>query len=204
MEYEHELIGSVSAITVGDRRDFTNDELLLLQGLADQAALALVNTRLYKDARRRLEHLQALRSIEIAIATNRDLGENLEVLLDKITQELKVDAAVFLLLDENKGQLEFAASLGFHTPTLRSTRLRLGEGIAGRAALQRKIIHIRDLRTDPQTLAYAPALAQEGFASYYAAPLIAQGQIKGVLEIFHRSTLNPDEEWLGFLEALAG
>jgi len=34
--------------------------------------------------------------------------------------------------------------------------------------------------------------------------LIAQGQIKGVLEIFHRSTLNPDEEWLGFLEALAG
>ena len=60
------------------------------------------------------------------------------------------------------------------------------------------------MRTDPQTLAHAPALAQEGFISYYAAPLIAQGQIKGVLELFHRSQLNPDEEWLSFLDALAG
>jgi putative nucleotidyltransferase with HDIG domain len=80
----------------------------------------------------------------------------------------------------------------------------MGEGIAGRAAQQRQIINIRDLRTDPQTLANAPSLAKEGFASYYAAPLIAQGQVKGVLEIFHRSLLDPDEEWLDFLEALAG
>jgi putative nucleotidyltransferase with HDIG domain len=109
-----------------------------------------------------------------------------------------------LLLDENTQQLEFGASLGFHTPTLRSTRLRLGEGIAGRAALQRKTIHIHDLHSDPQTLAYAPILAREGFASYYAAPLIAQGNIKGVLEIFHRTPLNPDQEWLSFLDALAG
>ncbi len=46
MHYEHELIGSLAAFTLGDQRDFTKDELLLLQGLADQAALALVNTRL--------------------------------------------------------------------------------------------------------------------------------------------------------------
>lgn len=44
----------------------------------------------------------------------------------------------------------------------------------------------------------------EGFISYYAAPLTAQGQVKGVLEIFHRSLLDHDDEWLGFLETLAG
>jgi putative nucleotidyltransferase with HDIG domain len=100
--------------------------------------------------------------------------------------------------------LEFGASRGFHTPTFRFTRLRLGEGIAGRAAQQNKIVHIQNLQTDPQTLVYAPSLAKEGFVSYYAAPLIAQEKIKGVLEVFHRSLLDPDAEWLGFLEALAG
>jgi putative nucleotidyltransferase with HDIG domain len=151
-----------------------------------------------------LENLQALRAIDIAIATNHDLHHTLEVLLDQITEQLQIDAAVILLLDETKKQLEYGASRGFHTPTLRYTRLRMGEGIAGRAAQQSKIIHIRDLSTDPQTLVYAPTLAKEGFVSYYAAPLISQGKVNGVLEIFHRTLLDPDKEWLDFLETLAG
>lgn len=203
MEYEHELIGCLSVVTLGDVHKFTRDELVLLQGLADQAALALVNTRLYRDAQHRLEQLQALRAIDTAIATKRDLQENLSVLLDKITEQLKVDSAVFLLLDQANQQLEFATSLGFHTISLPFRRIQLGEGMAGRAALEQKIVYTRDLRVDPKTLLNAPILAQEGFVSYYAAPLVAQGKVKGVLEIFHRSLLDPDDEWLGFLEALA-
>jgi putative nucleotidyltransferase with HDIG domain len=204
MEYAHELIGSLNAITLGERREFTEDELLLLRGIADQAALAVVNTRLYKDARRRLEHLQALRAIDTAIVSNHDLRNTLDVLLEQISRQLEVDAGVILILDKNRQHLEYAASRGFNTPTLRFTRLRLGEGIAGRAAQQRKIIRIDDLRTDPQTLSSSPTLAREGFASYFAAPLLAQGQVTGVLEIFHRSLLDPDQEWLNFLETLAG
>jgi len=204
MEYEHELIGSLNALSFGDRRDFTEDELFLLRGIAGQAALAIVNTRLYKDAHRRLENLQALRAIDVAIASNHDLRQTLEVLLDQITKQLMVDAVVILLLDETKQQLAYGAGRGFYTLTLRYTRLRIGEGIAGRAAQQRQIINIRDLSTDPQTLIRAASLAKEGFVSYYAAPLITKGQLKGVLEIFHRSFLDPDEEWLNFLEALAG
>ncbi len=151
-----------------------------------------------------MENLQALRAIDIAIATNHDLRQTLEVLLDQITKQLMVDAVVILLLDETKQQLAYGAGRGFYTLTLRYTRLRIGEGIAGRAAQQRQIINIRDLSTDPQTLIRAASLAKEGFVSYYAAPLITKGQLKGVLEIFHRSFLDPNEEWLNFLEALAG
>jgi HD-GYP domain-containing protein (c-di-GMP phosphodiesterase class II) len=204
MTYEHELIGSLNVYSMDERREFTQDELLLLQGLARQAALALVNTTLYKDSHRRLDRLQALRSIDIAITSSRDLRETIHVLLEKLIEQLKVDAADFLLLNEERQHLEFTASHGFITQTLRFTRLRLGEGIAGRAAQQKKIIYISDLSTDPQTLAYAPSLAQEGFTSYFAVPMIAQGKVKGVLEIFHRSRLKPDEEWLAFLDALAG
>lgn len=204
MKYEHQVIGTLTAVTQRDRRYFSEDELLLLQGLADQAALAIVNTKLFKDAHRRLERLQALRTIDLAIASNRDLRDTLDVVLQQITGQLAVDAAVILLMDDASQELEFGASRGFHTPTFRFTRLRLGEGIAGRAAQQNKIVHIHDLQTDPQTLVYAPSLAREGFISYYAAPLIAQDKVKGVLEIFHRSMLDPDAEWMGFLEALAG
>jgi putative nucleotidyltransferase with HDIG domain len=204
MTYEEELIGSLNAITLGRNRDFTEDELMLLQGLADQAALAIINTRLYKDARRRLEHLQALRAIDIAISSNHILKETLNVLLEQITKQLRVDAAVILLLDETKGRLEFGASLGFQTSTLRYTSLRVGEGMAGAAAQKQEIIHVHDLRTDPKSLVNASSLAKEGFVSYYAAPLITQGQVKGVLEIFHRLLLDPDDEWLSFLETLAG
>jgi putative nucleotidyltransferase with HDIG domain len=44
----------------------------------------------------------------------------------------------------------------------------------------------------------------EGFNAYYAVPLVAKGHVMGVLEVFHRMALDPDPEWLDFLEALAG
>lgn len=76
--------------------------------------------------------------------------------------------------------------------------------MAGQAAQQRQVVHVRDLRIDPHSLVNAPSLAKEGFVSYFAAPLISQGRVKGVLEIFHHSLLDPDKEWLDFLDALAG
>ncbi len=39
--------------------------------------------------------------------------------------------------------------------------------------------------------------------SYFGLPLIAKGQLKGILEVFLRKPLDPDEEWLSFLETLA-
>ena len=47
-------------------------------------------------------------------------------------------------------------------------------------------------------------LADEDFVSYFGVPLIGKGEVKGVLELFHRSELNPDQEWLSFLETLGG
>ena len=204
MEYEHQLIGSLTVISYGDIRDFTDEELLLLKGLADQAALAIVNTKLFKDAQRRLENLQALRTIDIAITTNHDLRKTLDVLLVQITKQLQVDAAVILLLDEAKQLLEFGTSQGFQNLNLQYKSLRVGEGMAGRAAQQKQIVHVYDMNANPQTLVDAPLLIREGFISYYAAPLTSQGKVEGVLEIFHRTHLDPDKEWLDFLEALAG
>jgi HD-GYP domain-containing protein (c-di-GMP phosphodiesterase class II) len=46
-------------------------------------------------------------------------------------------------------------------------------------------------------------IGPEGFQAYFALPLLAKGQVKGLLELYHRAPLTPDTEWLNFLDALA-
>jgi putative nucleotidyltransferase with HDIG domain len=47
-------------------------------------------------------------------------------------------------------------------------------------------------------------LKDENFVCYFGVPLIIKGQVKGVLEVFHRAALEPDAEWFDFLNTLAG
>jgi HD-GYP domain-containing protein (c-di-GMP phosphodiesterase class II) len=63
------------------------------------------------------------------------------------------------------------------------------------------------LITDPGTFRRrfrsAPHVLDEGFTGYAAVPLIAKGQLHGVLELFQRSAFEPGAEWLSTLDALA-
>ena len=155
---------------------------------------------------RQVAHLAALRAIEIAITdtASLDLRLTLDVLLEHVTKQLGVDAADVLLFEAPTQTLRYAAGRGFRTVALKDTRLRLGEGYAGRAALERQLVSVPDLSDAPGELVRSPILPHESFVAYYATPLIAKGQVKGVLELFHRAPLNPNSEWLDFLEALAG
>jgi PAS domain S-box-containing protein len=200
---EGKLIGTLNVATT-EVRHFTADELALLQGLGDQAAQAIVNARLFQEAKRRLAFVQALRSIDTAITASLDLQFTFKVILDQVTTQLGVDAADVLLLNPHIQTLEYAAGQGFRSHVLQHTNLRVGDGYAGRAALERRIVSIPHLEEAENGLRRATLLPQEEFVSYYAVPLIAKGQAKGVLEIFHRARLDPDPEWLGFLETLAG
>jgi HD-GYP domain-containing protein (c-di-GMP phosphodiesterase class II) len=199
-----QLVGDLSVFTFDDIRYFTDDELSLLRGLADQAAQAIANAHLFDETGRRLGRLQALRNIDLAITASTDVHITLNVVLDELTRQLRVDAADVLLLNRQTRMLEHAAGRGFRTAALQHTHLPLGEGNAGRAALERRLISIPDLQSAGEAFARAPLLADEGFIAYFAVPLIAKGHVIGVLETFHRSPLHPDREWLDFLEALAG
>jgi len=80
----------------------------------------------------------------------------------------------------------------------------MGEGISGQAAMERHLVQALNLNELEDDLAYTNLMQEEGFASYYSVPLVAKGQIKGVLDLFNRTPLNPDQEWFNFLETLAG
>ncbi|GAB1470864.1 hypothetical protein MASR2M66_17420 [Chloroflexota bacterium] len=155
-------------------------------------------------SRRQLSRLKALREIDTAITSGFDIKLNLLTLLKHTTVELGVDAASILLLNPNLNTLEYAAGYGFHTQAIKNSSLHMNDGHAGRAAMQRALVHIEDLSQDPQQFPRTQLLANEKFISYFSLPLIAKGIIKGVMEVFHRSVIEPDQEWLDFLHTLAG
>jgi putative nucleotidyltransferase with HDIG domain len=97
--------------------------------------------------------------------------------------------------------LEYAAGNGIVAKEIKVARLRLGEGLPGRAAIDRKILYVPDLsKSDDLVRKY---LIEEGFVSYQASPLIAKGQLQGVLETFNRKSIVVNSEQTGFLETLA-
>ena len=180
---------------------FVESDVQLLTAIGEMVGNALRRARLYDQALTRLQHVQTLHSIDMAISANLDLSVILDVLLTQGTVQLDVEAASILLLNPHTHMLEYVAGSGFRTKDIKSARLRLGEGLPGRAALDRTILHIPDLaNTDDLIRKY---LLKEGFISYQAVPLIAKGQLQGVLEIFNRKPIISNEEQTGFLETLA-
>jgi PAS domain S-box-containing protein len=186
------------------RNAFTEDDERLMSMFAERAALALEHARLLGDAESRLERLSSLRSIDRAITSSFDLNISLQVLLDQLHRQLGIDASVVLLYRNELLALEFFKGQGFRTGALQHTHLRIGQGFAGRVALQRNTKFIPDLTLDEDNFAESPYFEMEGFVSYIGVPLISKGELVGVLEIFHRSRLDPDVEWFDFLETLAG
>ena len=197
-----EVIGYLSIASQADDL-YKASDATIAQAFANQAAVAIENARLFTDGSRRIRNLQALRTIGHAITSSMDLRLTLDVLLEQVTSQLDVDTATVLLLNPSLQMLEVTARRGFKTGPLQRSQLRLGEGYAGRAALERTIIHVRDLRKVEDEYHRAKALAAEGYVAYYVIPLIAKEQVKGVLEILHRVPIESDVDWMEFLEALA-
>jgi len=222
---EGEVLGLLKVYSFGEPRTFNANELALLQGLADQAAQAIANARLLAASEKRLANIHALREIDKAILGSSDVSVALGVVLDQVLSRLGADASSALLLNSHTQTLRYAAGRGFRTNTPRRTEWQLGEGLAGRAALERRLIHVADLESPesptvfphasdelqwPDTELFIPrnrrtgVPVNEGFVSYHGVPLVANGHVKGVLEVWHRSPLSLDDEDLEFLETLAG
>lgn len=198
---------AVAAMKAGANDYIMKDNLRRLVPAVERALREAETQRQRKRAEariyRQLQRLAALRDIDMAITASLDLRVTLNVFLDKVTSQLNVNAADVLMFNPHTQTLEYAAGRGFRSEAITKSRLRLGDDYAGRAALERRLVNIPNI-IETGDFVRTSLLPDEAFISYYAVPLIAKGQIKGVLEIFHRAPLSPDPEWLNFLETLAG
>lgn len=188
---------------MGSQRALNEQDLRLLTAIAGVAAGALHRSALHEQTSRSLQQLSALRAIDQAISGTFDLAATLDLIVTEATRQLQVDAAAVLLLDRQDGMLRHAASHGFRTPEITGVSLCLGEGRAGLAALERRPMIHPDWREEAPSCALTGWLAEEGFIAHHITPMIAKGQVQGVLEVFHRQRLQPDEDWRDFFATLA-
>lgn len=151
-----------------------------------------------------LRRLGALQTIGAFIENNADLRFTVQTIIVQLIEILKVDAAALLRYDKAGDQLVYLVHDGFHIEDTTKYRFSTGESYAGMAALSRKPVPVT---AAPDIMAAEfkfPSMAREKFTAYYGLPLLAKGELQGVLEIFSRNRLGDDPEWLDFLDTLAG
>jgi PAS domain S-box-containing protein len=193
----------IGALWVARQEDFVEQDLRLLTAIADIAANAVHRVTLHEQTEQQLHRLIALHQIDLAISTSFDLNITLNVILGSVKEELEIDAASILLLNPVTHTLDYAAGIGFRTHNIERSRVRLGNGCAGRAAQEQRTVSSLELGQARENLSRFSFLSGEDFTSHYATPLVVKGQVKGVLEIFHRAAIEPEHTWLGYFETLA-
>ena len=195
---------SIGAVLVVNHRKIAEDEERTLNAVADIAASSVHRITLYEDTQRRLERVMALRTLNLAVSGDIDLNISLEVLLDQLTDHFGVDAVDVLVLDPETREFVYAVGRGFRTKAAKSGGMCGENVLAGQTVRDRKKVFVKTLQEHEYLDAFCSELIkEEGFISYLGLPLIAKGEVKGVLELFNRKTNDLDDEWLNFMEALA-
>lgn len=159
---------------------------------------------LYMQQERRLRHMDVLRKLDTAIASQKEMRLILDTVLDEIIMQLRVDAAGIMKLDEISGDLRYVASKGFLNEDSKNIIIPFGAGHAGRSAKERRTIQIPFLTLDPHTTFQIQTIEKEGFISYFAVPIIARDKVYGVVTVFTREPLDVASEWIDYLQTLAG
>jgi len=198
-----EVIG-VLLVAVELPREFKNSEFHLLTTLAEIAGNAIHRTRLFEMTERSLQRLATLRAIDQAISSNTDLTLTLNILLNHAKNLLNIDTIAILRLNPITNILEHKASQGFHGHYISPMNSKLGEGLAGMAALERRSLSLSSIQPRLTDSSVQEKALADTFKAQFYVPLISKGIVRGVLGVYHQTALDPDIEWESFLEAIAG
>ena len=167
-------VGSLSS------REFTRDDIDLLQLVADRAAIAIEHARLYEAERAARRRLESVQLVTDAALSHLDLDTLLNELLMRIRSILRTDTAVILLLDQEREWLIARAALGIEEEVEQGVRVRAGRGFAGTVVATRRPRIIDDLS---QAHVENPLLRERGLTSLLGVPLLAHGDAIGVLHV---------------------
>lgn len=153
---------------------------------------------------RGLQRLSALHEVDLAITSTLELRVILELLLEKIDLFLPYQAATTVrLFDRKSGALEPIVCHNLDEREWKSEEWRTGRGL-GQAVVETKAsLQVADIRTDPRAKDY-DFFRKRGLVSYLGVPLIAKGEVLGVLGFYTKAVRQFTDEEVDFLKSLGG
>jgi GAF domain-containing protein/CheY-like chemotaxis protein len=206
-----EAIGalSVARITSGPLSD---KQLAILKTFANQAVIAIENTRLLNELRlrereltRSVAEMKALGKVGQAVSSSLDLETVLHTILVNACELSDTGGGAIYVYDEARRDFELAAGHGMGKEMLvavRQHRPRLGDTVVGRCATQRKAVEVADLDHEGSHPLW-DALRQAGIRAVLAVPLLHQDRVIGALIVRRKRTGSFAQETVDLLQTFA-
>lgn len=177
---------------------FSKLDAELLHAIADHAAVALENARLYHETQRQLEITTLINEASKAITASLDLDEILILLLSQINGFFDAEAISIALLDEQTNELVFHVAEGIGAEELIGRRMPAYQGIAGWAIWQNRAALVNDVRSDPRFNASIDGQTGLETTAILCAPLSVLGEPIGTIQVINpkSGTFNRNDEVL--------
>ena len=189
----------VGLLTVDHKKPnvYNEETAEMAQTIANQAAIAIENARLYEDTRERAENLSALYEISKEINTTLELERILEVICEEAKRATGAILADVALVDFEEWVWEVKAIRGY-AEEWKGRKVSLDEGVHGRVARTGEPALIPDVSQAENYIAGAPQVRSE-----LAVPIVQDDRVVGVINLEHTEPNAFDEEDLRFVQALA-
>jgi sigma-B regulation protein RsbU (phosphoserine phosphatase) len=175
---------------------FSESNLRTLQILADQLAIAVINSELFAETQEHLAQHRLLHHITTTAASGTTLDEALESAVNGLQVTLGGDRVSILLADREKKVIDVKAAVGY-APDVFELSIPVGTGITGWAAAQKRSLRINNVQEDTRYIEGSTNTKSE-----MAIPMVYRSEVLGVLNV-ESEQLNAytetDEELLGTL-----
>src|SRR5436853_6373771 len=109
-----------------------------------------MNEAAVPERKRQLQEVAIFHDVAKALTSSLDLDAILQTIMDKMAEFFRPDTWSLLMVDEQKDELYFAIAVGPAADTLKTLRLKVGEGIAGWVAKHGESLIVPDVYTDPR------------------------------------------------------
>ena len=144
----------------------------------------------FKELESRLEHteqqLRLLQKISRFMVRDIGLAESFHGVVDLVVEFMECDSCLLYLLEGE--ELVLCASNNPRPDMIGKVRLKLGEGLTGWVARERRLLSIsREAYTDPRFKLFTD-LPEDTFEAFLSAPVLVRNRVAGVINVQHRQT----------------